>query len=304
MRRALFVLVVLVALLPLDVGAAKKLRVVTTIPDLADMTRQVGGDLVDVTSLATGVENIHNVPMRPSFAVTLNRADVIVLLGLEAEHAFLPALLEASRNPKIQRDMPGYVDCSVYVTPLEMPTRLDRSLGDVHPMGNPHFNLDPAQARNIVRAIVEGLSRNAPENAAAFGKNGEAYVAKVEEAMARWQREAAPLKGKKFVSYHPDMVYFAERFGMVQFGTIEIRPGIDPTPAHVADLIERMRQNKVDIVVRELVYPAGLAETVAKATGAKLVELPYMVGGVPDAKNYISFIDYNVRTMVKVATGG
>ena len=304
MRRALVVLVALVALLPLDVGAAKKLRVVTTIPDLADMTRQVAGDLVEVTSLATGVENIHNVPMRPSFAVTLNRADVVVLMGLEAEHAFLPALLEASRNPKIQRDMPGYVDCSVYVTPLEVPTRLDRSLGDVHPMGNPHFNLDPAQARNIVRAIVEGLSRNAPENAATFQKNGEAYVAKVEEAMARWQREAAPLKGKKFVSYHPDMIYFAERFGMVQFGTIEIRPGVDPTPAHVADLIERMRQAKVDIVVRELHYPAGLAETVAKATGAKLVELPAMVGGVPDAKNYISFIDYNVRTMVKAVTGG
>ena len=124
-------------------------------------------------------------------------------MGLEAEHAFLPALLEASRNPKIQRDMPGYVDCSVYVTPLEVPTRLDRSLGDVHPMGNPHFNLDPGQARNIVRAIVEGLSRNTPEHAAAFQKNGHAYVAKVEEAMARWQREAAPLKGKKFVSLSP-----------------------------------------------------------------------------------------------------
>jgi zinc/manganese transport system substrate-binding protein len=304
MRRALFVLVALVALLPLDVGAAKKLRVVTTIPDLADMTRQVAGDLVEVTSLATGVENIHNVPMRPSFAVTLNRADVIVLLGLEGEHAFLPALLEASRNPRIQRGTPGYVDCSVYVTPLEVPTRLDRSLGDVHPMGNPHFNLDPGQARNIVRAIVEGLSRNAPEHAPTFRTNGEQYTAKLDEAMGRWQREAAPLKGKKLVSYHPDMIYFAERFGMVQFGTIETRPGVDPTPAHVADLIERMRQAKVEIVVRELHYPAGLAETVAKATGAKLVELPAMVGGVPDAKNYINFIDYNVRTMVKAVTGG
>jgi zinc/manganese transport system substrate-binding protein len=304
MRRALVVLVALVTLLPLDVGAAKKLRVVATIPDLADMTRQVGGDLVEVSSLATGVENIHAVPMRPSFAVLLNRAHVIVLLGLEAEHAFLPALLEASRNPRIQRDTPGYVDTSLYVTPLEVPTRLDRSQGDVHPMGNPHFNLDPVNAKNAVRAIVEGLSRNAPENAAAFRKNGEEYTAKLDEAIARWQREAAPLKGKKIVSYHPDMIYFAERFGMVQFGTIEIRPGIDPTPAHVADLIERMRQAKVDIVIRELYYPAGLAETVAKATGAKLVELPSMVGGTPDAKNYISFIDYNVRTMVKAVTGG
>jgi zinc/manganese transport system substrate-binding protein len=129
-------------------------------------------------------------------------------------------------------------------------------------------------------------------------------VAKVEEAIVRWQQEAAPLKGKKLVSYHPDMIYFANRFGMVQFGTIEIRPGVDPTPAHIADLIERMRQAKVEIVVRELHYPASLAETVAKATGAKLVELPAMAGGVPAANNYINFIDYNVRTMVKAVTGG
>jgi ABC-type Zn uptake system ZnuABC Zn-binding protein ZnuA len=304
MRRFLLVLLALLALLPADAGAAKKLRLVTTIPDLADMTRQVGGDLVDVTSIATGVENIHYVPMKPSFAVTLNRADALVLLGLEAEHAFLPALLEASRNPRIQRDTPGYIDCSVYVTPLEMPTRLDRSLGDIHPMGNPHFNLDPGNARNILRAIVEGLSRNTPEHAAMFRRNAEAYQAKLDEALARWQREAAPLKGKTFVSYHPDLIYFAERFGMVQFGTIEIRPGVDPTPSHVADLIERMRQAKVDLVVRELHYPAGLAATVASSTGAKLVELPSMVGGVPEGKTYISFMDYNVRTLVKAVTGG
>ncbi len=305
MRRLLLpVLAVFLALLPADVGAAKKIRVVTTITDLADITRQVTGDLADVTSIATGVEDVHAVPMKPSFAVTLNRADVVILMGLEMEHAFLPALLEASRNPKILRDQPGYIDCSVYVTPLEVPTRLDRSLGDIHPMGNPHFNLDPSNGKNIVRAIVDGLSRNYPEHAATFKKNGDAYNAKLDEAIARWQREAAPLKGKKFVSYHPDMIYLAERFGMIQFGTIEIRPGIDPTPAHVADLIERMRQNKVDLVIRELHYPAGLASTVAQSTGAKLVEIPSMVRGVPEAKDYISLIDYNVRTLVNAVKGG
>jgi len=303
-RTLLLVLAILAALLPADAGAAKKIRIVTTIPDLADITRQVTGDLADVTSIATGVEDVHAVPMKPSFAVVLNRADVVVLMGLEMEHAFLPALLEASRNPRIQRDQPAYIDCSVYVRPLEVPTRLDRSLGDIHPMGNPHFNLDPGNGKNIVRAIVDGLSRNYPEHASTFKKNGEAYVAKLDEAIARWKREAAPLRGKKVVSYHPDLIYFAERFGMIQFGTIEIRPGIDPTPAHIADLIERMRQAKVDIVVRELHYPAGLASTVASSTGAKLVELPAMVRGTPEAKDYISLIDYNVRTLVKAVTGG
>ncbi len=304
MKRRVFVLLILVFMLPASVGGSKTIRVVATIPDLADMARQVGGDLVEVKSLATGVEDIHGVPMKPSFAVLLNRADVVLLLGLEAEHAFLPALLEAARNPKINRDAPGYIDCSVYVSPLEIPTRIDRSLGDQHPMGNPHINLDPVLGKSMVRAIADGLSRNYPEHSAVFQKNASAYIAKLDEAIARWQREAAPLKGKKLVSYHPDMIYFVERFGMVPFGTIEARPGIDPSPAHIADLKDRMRKERVDIVVRERHYPAGLAESIARDTGAKLVELPAMTGGVPEAKDYISFIDYNVRTMVKAVTGG
>ena len=291
------------ALLAASATGADKLKVVTTIPDLADMTRQIGGDQVDVTSLATGVEDIHAVPMKPSFAVTLNRADAVVLLGLEAEHAFLPALLEAARNPKILRDTPGYIDCSVYITPLDVPTRIDRSLGDVHPMGNPHYNVDPVMGKEAARAIADGLSRLRPEHEADFKKNLAAFEAKLDAAIARWEREAAPLRGKKLVSYHPDLIYFAERFGMEPVGTIEIRAGVDPTPGHIADLEERMRREKVDLVVRELHYPAGLAETVAQKTGAKLVELPLMVGGVPEAKDYISFIDYDLHTMLKAVQG-
>ena len=296
-------LVLGVGLLAVSATGADKLKVVTTIPDLADMTRQIGGDQVDVTSLATGVEDIHAVPMKPSFAVRLNRADAVVLLGLEAEHAFLPALLEAARNPKILRDAPGYIDCSVYVTPLEVPTRIDRALGDQHPMGNPHYNADPVMAKDAARAIADGLSRLRPEHEADFKKNLAAFEEKLDAAIARWEREAAPLRGKKLVSYHPDLIYFAERFGMEPVGTIEIRAGVDPTPGHIADLEERMRREKVDLVVRELHYPAGLAETVARATGAKLVELPVMVGGVPEAKDYISFIDYDLQTMLKAVKG-
>jgi len=296
-------LVLGVGLLAAAATGADKLKVVTTIPDLADMTRQIGGDQVDVTSLATGVEDIHAVPMKPSFAVTLNRADAVVLLGLEAEHAFLPALLEAARNPKILRDTPGYIDCSVYITPLDVPTRIDRSLGDVHPMGNPHYNVDPVMGKEAARAIADGLSRLRPEHEADFKKNLAAFEAKLDAAIARWEREAAPLRGKKLVSYHPDLIYFAERFGMEPVGTIEIRAGVDPTPGHIADLEDRMRREKVDLVVRELHYPAGLAETVARATGAKLVELPVMAGGVPEAKDYISFIDYDLHTMLKAVQG-
>ncbi|HXJ36012.1 MAG TPA: metal ABC transporter substrate-binding protein [Candidatus Eisenbacteria bacterium] len=305
MTRPLFALIVAAALVvPGRVPAADKLKIVTTIPDLADMTRQVGGDRVDVTSLATGVEDIHAVPMKPSFAVLLNTADAVVVVGLEAEHAFMPALLEASRNPKIQRDQPGYIDTSVYITPLEVPGRIDRSLGDQHPMGNPHINLDPVMGKDMVRAIADGLSRLDPANEATYKANLAAYTAKLDAAIARWEKEAAPLRGKKLVSYHPDMVYFAERFGMEPVGTIEIRPGVDPTPGHIEELEAQMRREKVDIVVRELHYPATLAESVAQATGAKLVELPAMAGGLPDTKDYISFVDHNVRTMVQAVKGG
>jgi zinc/manganese transport system substrate-binding protein len=298
---ALTLVAALVAAQP--AAAADKLRIVATIPDLADMTRQVGGDLVDVTSLATGVEDIHAVPMKPSFAVLLNRADAVVVVGLEAEHAFMPALLEASRNPKIQVDQPAYINASTYVTPLDVPTRIDRSLGDQHPMGNPHINLDPVLGKDMVRAIADGLVRIDPEHQATYAANRDAYLAKLDAAIARWEKEAAPLKGKKLVSYHPDLLYFADRFGMEAVGTIEIRAGVDPTPGHVEELEQLMRRDKVDLVVRELHYPATLAETVASATGAKLVELPVMAGGLPDTKDYISFIDHNVRTMVQAVTG-
>jgi zinc/manganese transport system substrate-binding protein len=305
MKRLAFVLLSVVLLfLVSQAGVEAKIRVVTTIPDLADMAKNIGGDLLEIKSLATGVENIHAVPMKPSFATLLNRADVVVLMGLEAEHAFLPALLEAARNPKILQGTPGYIDCSVYITPLEVPTRLDRALGDVHPAGNPHFNLDPVGGKAMARAIADGLARNYPQHEAIFKKNLVAYLATLDAAIARWQREAAPLRGVKLVSYHPDMLYFAERFGMEQVGTIEIRPGVDPTPGHIIELEERMRLEGVKVVVRELFYPANLAQTIAQRTGAKLVELPAMVGGVPEARDYVSFIDYNIRTMLKAVQGG
>jgi ABC-type Zn uptake system ZnuABC Zn-binding protein ZnuA len=242
--------------------------------------------------------------MKPSFATLLNRADILLLLGLEAEHAFLPALIEASKNPRIIRDAAGYIDCSVAVSVLEVPTRIDRALGDLHPMGNPHYNLDPVSMKEAARAIADGLSRNYPEHQTVFKTNLDVYEAELDKNIARWEKEAAPLKVKKLVSYHPDLVYFADRFGMEPFGTIEIRAGVPPTPGHIVQLEDSMRRSKVDFVVRELHYPASLAETVAQATGAKLVELPAMVGGVPEAKDYISFVDYNLHTMLKAARGG
>jgi zinc/manganese transport system substrate-binding protein len=298
-RRTLVLFSMILLCLVSFTHADAKLRVVATIPDLADMARNIGGDLLEVKSLATGVEDIHAVPMKPSYATLMNRADVLLLLGLEAEHAFLPGLLDAARNPKILRGAVGYVDCSVYVTPLEVPTVIDRAQGEQHPLGNPHINLDPVGGKAMARAIADGLARNDAAHAATYQQNLTAYLATLDAAIARWQRETGPLRGVKFVSYHPDLIYFAERYGMQPAGTIELRAGVDPTPGHIAQLEEQMRREKVQLVIRERHYPATLAETIAQRTGAKLVELPVMVGGVPEAKDYLSFIDYLVRTMLK-----
>src|ERR1700759_1512439 len=230
---------------------ADKVRVVTTLTDLADLTRNIGGEHVDVFSLATGVEDTHGVPMKPSFVPRLNRADMLALVGFGCEHAFLPALLEASKNPRIQYGQTGYVDCSKGVTPLEVPKSTDHSQGDVHPYGNPHYMLDPVLAKIAAQNICDGLVAISPEHRDDFTRNRDAYLAKLEAKIAEWQTAMAPLKGAKFVSYHEHWPYFANRFGLTYFGTIELKPGIDPTPRHITELITSMKAEKVRIVVRE-----------------------------------------------------
>ena len=276
---------------------AAKIRVVATLTDLADLTRNVGGEFVEVRSLATGVEDTHGVPMRPSFVPLLNRADLVVLVGFDCEHAFLPALLEASKNPRLLVGKSGYVDCSKGVTPLEVPKSTDHSEGDVHPYGNPHYMLDPVLAKTAVQNIYEALVAVAPEHAADFTKNRDAYLAQLDAKIAGWQSELAPFKGTKFVSYHEHWCYFAARFGLVYYGTIELKPGVDPTPRHIEALISSMKAEHVPLVVREPQFPEKVPTLIAQQTGAKLVTLPIMPGGVPDTKNYLAEMDYIVRSI-------
>jgi len=285
----------------LPASAARKIRVVATIPELAEFTREIGGDLVEVECLATGVEDPHGIPIKPSFVPKLNHADLVVLLGLELEHAFLPALLEACKNPKIQLGKPGYVDCSANIAPLEVPKSLSRTEGEIHPAGNPHYNLDPVLARTIVSNICDGLVLNFPEHAAAFNAGRDAYLAKLDKKIAEWQVLAKPLKGVKFISYHNEWAYFSHRYGLVYLGTIELRHGIDPTARHVAEVIEMMKAEKCKIVAREPQFSDRVPNQIAAQAGATVVKLPIMEGGVPQAKTYIDLIDYNIRTMLDAA---
>jgi zinc/manganese transport system substrate-binding protein len=282
---------------PTPVHAAK-IRVVTTLTDLADFAREVGGDLVEVHSLATGVEDTHGVPMKPSFVPIMNRADLLILVGFDCEHAFLPALLEASKNPRIQLGKSGYVDCSKGILPKDVPKSTDHYQGDVHPYGNPHYMLDPVLAKTAIGNIYNALVEFAPQHQAEFTRNRDAYLARLDAKIGEWKKEVIPLKGVKFVSYHEHWPYFAERFGMGYFGTIELKPGIDPTPRHIEELIASMRAEHVPIVVREPQFPEKVPGRIAEQTEATMVTLPIMPGGVPNTETYIKMMDYIIQTLV------
>ena len=302
MKSKLFHLLSTVAVAAITFAAspvqAAKIRVVTTLTDLADFAREIGGDHVEVFSLATGVEDTHGVPMKPSFVSVMNRADMIVSVGFGCEHAFLPALLEASKNPRIQPGKPGYVDCSPGIAPLAVPTSTDHSEGDVHPYGNPHYMLDPVLAKKAIQHIYEALVLFAPQYRADFTRNRDAYLARLDAKMVQWQVEAKGLKGVKFISYHEEWEYFAERFGMKVFNTIELKPGIDPTPRHIEQLITGMKAEHVPIVIREPQFPEKVPALIAQQTGATLLKLPIMPGGVPHTDTYIDMMDYIVHTLV------
>jgi zinc/manganese transport system substrate-binding protein len=268
---------------------------------LADITRHIGKELVTVDSLATGVEDPHGVPMKPSFVPKLNRADVFVLEGLDDEHSWLPALLEVTSNPKILLGQPGYIDCSVGIQVLEAPTLMDRSKGDLHPKGNPHYMLDPVNAKIAAQNISDGLSRNFPQYRQVFEKNLKAYVAELDNWLGRWEKMAAPLRGVKYVEYHPEWVYFAHRFGLKRIGSVELKPGIEPTPNHVVELVQQIKQEKPQLLLYGAQNPQ-VPERIATETGIKLLRLYSNAGGRPETDTYIKWIDYTIRSLIQ-ATG-
>lgn len=281
----------------IGIGEAQPIRVIATTPDLADITKQIGKELVDVESLTKGVEFMHAVPVRPSFVPKLNRAHILVEMGLDLEVSWLPALLEVASNAKIMAGQPGNIDCSNGIAVLETPRTVDRSEGDVHPKGNPHYNLDPLNGKIIARNIADGLARNFPQHKPVFEKNLAAYVAELDKAIARWQSLAAPLKGVKMVAYHQDWTYFASRFGLQQIGSIELKPGIEPTPNHLIGLVQKMQQEKVQVIIygpQSDRYPKQLAGQ----TGAAVVRLQSTGGATAETDSYIKFIDYNVRSLL------
>ncbi len=275
-----------------------KIHVVTSIPDLADFTARIGGRFVSVESLAKGREDPHGVPIKPSFIPKLNRADILVVLGLDAEHSWLPALVDVARNPKIFPGNDGLINCAQNITPKQVPKSLLRREGDVHPLGNPHFNLDPVYAKVSAQTIADGLSKAFPMAKPHFQANAKKLQAHLDQKLIEWQQLAAPLRGVKFVSYHQDTIYFAERFGLHEVAQIELKPGIEPTQGHLVWLVDRMKEQQVSLILREPHYPERLPNWVAERTGSKIAKFLIMVGGNPGIDTYEKLIEFNLHSML------
>jgi zinc/manganese transport system substrate-binding protein len=287
------------SLLAPGVQAARKLKVVATIPDLKSLTEAVGGDLVEVESLTRGTQNFHEAEVRPSMMLKLRRADAVVENGLGLD-AWADVAIDSSNNANIIRGGRGRIDISRNVEVLEVPgTRVDRSMGDVHPQGNPHFSLDPGLAPVITQNIADGLARVAPENRAAFEQNRKAFLGRLDQEMAKWMKMMEPVKGAKVVVFHPVYIYFLTRFGLVQAGALEDRPGIPPSPQHLVTLIRQMKEEKIKAILVEPWNDVKLANRVAEEAGAKAYVMASAVGAVKGADNYIAAIDYNIATLAK-----
>jgi ABC-type Zn uptake system ZnuABC Zn-binding protein ZnuA len=207
-----------------------------------------------------------------------------------------------ARNPRIAPGAPAYVDASLHVDVLEVPTSTSRAGGEVHPLGNPHYNLDPVRGKAMARAIAEGLARVDPEGAAAYEAGLARHLALLDERIAAWTALAAPLRGLKLVSYHRDLVYLADRYGLELIGEIETKPGVPATPAHVEELVARMKRTGTRVIAREVSYELPLAQTIAERTGARVATISILAGGLPGADSYVDFVEANLRALLAAAS--
>jgi zinc/manganese transport system substrate-binding protein len=282
---------------PTPFAAEAKLRIVATLPDLWTLTRAVGGDEVAVELATRFGQNPHDLEIRPSQALLVRRADILVRNGLE-EDAWVDAIAESAGNPKVLRGSPNVIEASRGLQVLKVATGpVDRSMGDVHPLGNPHYTLDPANIPIVTGNIGAALSRIAPELAGRLATNRRAFLDRVAEADRRWKAMLAPFRGAKVVSYHDSWPYFYRAFGLVEAGIIEDRPGIPPSPQHLAALIRYMRDEGVKVILVESWYRPTVADLVARETGAKVLVVPQSPGAVQGTEDYIAHLDYLVTAV-------
>ena len=281
-------------------SAQGKLNVITATEDLASIAREVGGDKITVESIARGYQDPHFVEAKPSFILKLQKADLLVVVGRELEIGWLPPLMQQSRNQKIQVGAEGYLDASLGAQILEIPTgQVTRAMGDVHPLGNPHYWLDPENGKRIAKQVADKLGQLHPGDKAYFDQRLADFTTRLDAAEKRWMAAMAPYKGTKVVTYHRSFPNFAERFGLDIIGYVEPRPGIPPTPQHTLDLINEMKRQNVKLVLVEPYFDLKTPNAIGRDTGAKVLVMPPSVGGVKEASDYFKLFDYDINLFIE-----
>lgn len=295
MKRMILCLLLLIGA---TVSGEAKIKIVTSLSDLAEFTRAVGGEKVDVDFLVRGSQNPHYIEIKPSYMLKLKSASLFVTIGMQLE-IWAPQIVDGSRNPNLI-----VVDCSKNVRKLEVPTaKVDASMGDVHPFGNPHYWLDPENVKPILQEILDNLVKVSPADEEYFKSNMNAYLKKLDTKMKEWTSLMKPLKGTKLVTYHTSFSYFAERFGLSVVGYVEPKPGVPPTPSHSTELIQLMRNSGVKIVGLEQYFEDSTPAQIAKAAGATLIRLSTSVGGIDGTDDYVQLIEHNIKAVVSAVKG-
>jgi zinc/manganese transport system substrate-binding protein len=282
-----------------QVFAQGKPLVVTTTEDLAAIAREVGGDRVTVDFIARGYQDPHFVEPKPSFILKLQRADLLVAVGRELEAGWLPPLVQQSRNAKIQPGADGYLDASIGARILDIPQgQITRAMGDVHPLGNPHYWLDPENGKVIARSIAGKLAQLRPNDKAYFDQRLNDFSTRLSDGEKRWLAQMQPYKGMKVVTYHRSFTNLADRFGLDVIGYVEPRPGIPPSPQHTLDLVSEMRKQGVKLVLVEPYFDLKTPNAIGRQTGAQVVVLPPSVGGTKDITDYLKLFEYDMNLLV------
>lgn len=297
MKRIKLFFLLLIIISKADAGSIK---IVTTTMDLRSIAEMIGGNKVSVQSIATGYQNPHFVDPKPSYIISLSNADIFVTVGLDLETGWSPQLVASSRNSKIQKGSPGYVDASEGVTLFQVPSSINRGEGDIHIYGNPHYWLDPMNGKIIARNIANGLERVDPANKSFYETNLQTFFAKIDSKLKEWSAKMAPFKGSKIIAYHNEWVYFEKRFDLEIVDFMEPKPGIPPSPSQLVKVIKEVTANKIKVIISSPYFTTSSSDVVSKQTGVKVLTLATSTGAFSNIKNYFDLFDYDVDQLTAV----
>lgn len=300
MHRKILAALAAAALALFTLPAHAALRVLACEPEWAALAKELGGDLVDATSATSALQDPHRIQARPSLIARVRTADLVVCTGAELEIGWLPVLVRESGNPRIQPGAPGYFEAAAQLKLLDVPTRFDRAMGDIHPQGNPHVQLDPRNIAIVAQALAARLAKIDPSSAATYAQRAADFDARWRAAIARWESRAAPLKSAPIVVMHKDQVYLCHWLGLVEVAAIEPKPGVPPSAGYLGELVAKLTASPPRMILRNAYNDPKAADWLAARIHAPVVLLPFSVGGTPRAKDLFGLFDDTIDRLLAV----